>query len=239
MDRSKDLTQAINNYSPLTIQTGDVLGISIHSLNSDADIPFNGGGGGNISSAAGSVTGGSINSTQGGGGASYTVDQKGEIHLPQIPAIKVIGLTTSEAQLAVHNNLTNLLKEPVVNVRVVNFKISILGDVGHPGVFPVSGERINLLEALSSAGDLTITAKRNILLVREVDGERKFINIDMTSSNLFSSPYYYLKNNDIIYVDAGNAKFAAVSPFTRTLPIVLSFFSLAVGIVGLIVYTKR
>ncbi len=235
LDRSKDLTQPINNYSPITIQVGDILGVSVHSLSPEGDAPFNGGAAVSTAASAGTAAVGAPTNN----GASYTVDQKGEIHLPQIAPIKVAGLTIAEAQVAIHNNLTNVLKEPVVNAHIVNFKISVIGDVGHPGVFAVNGERITLLEALSNAGDLTITAKRQIFLIREIDGERKVINIDLTSSNILSSPYYYLKNNDVIVVDAGKEKFAQTSSFNRTFPIILSMLSFLIGIVGIIVYSKK
>ncbi len=108
----------------------------------------------------------------------------------------------------------------------MNFKITILGDVGHPSIFPIDGEHISIPEALSLAGDLTISGKReNILLIREINGERKFVNIDITSPQLFNSPYYYLKNNDILYVEAGKAKFASLNQNDRTIPIVLSLLS--------------
>src|SRR5258708_5734920 len=108
--------------------------------------------------------------------------------------------------------MTPFLKEPIVTVSITNFKISVLGDVGHNGVFNVDGDHISIPEALTLAGDLTISGKReNILLIREINGERKYVNIDISSSKIFDSPYYYLKNNDILYVEVGKAKYASLN----------------------------
>jgi polysaccharide export outer membrane protein len=224
INRNPDLSHKIENYTPLTIQAGDVLGLSVRSLNPEGSAIFDSGSSGASSSSSPSAapsTGGG-----GGGGSPYRVDQKGEITLPLVHNIKVGGLTIAEAQNVIQQAITPYLKEPIVTVHLLNFKITILGDVGHPSIFPIDGEHISIPEALSLAGDLSISGKReNILLIREINGERKFVNIDITSPQLFNSPYYYLKNNDILYVEAGKAKFASLNQNDRTIPIVLSILS--------------
>src|SRR5690606_29409292 len=117
------------------------------------------------------------------------------------------------------------LSEPVVNIRMLNFKISVMGDVLRPGVYPVQNERITLPEALTLAGDLQITAIRQLILIRELEGKREFIPIDLTSTAFFNSPYYYLKNNDVIYVQPDKTKFATVDRSYRTASILLSGLS--------------
>src|SRR5690606_9373199 len=106
----------------------------------------------------------------------YLVDHKGEIQLPLIGSMKAAGLTTSQLRVELRNKLLTYLKEPVVNIRIINFKVSVMGDVGKPGIYQVQNERITLPEAITLAGDLNITAKRkNVLLIRERDGKREYI----------------------------------------------------------------
>ncbi|MGF7081444.1 polysaccharide biosynthesis/export family protein [Mucilaginibacter sp. UYCu711] len=222
LNRNSDISLPIKNYAPITIQPGDILGINVSSLSPEGSAIFN---------ASSNVSTGAQGSDAGNSVLGYLVDEQGNIQLPLIPKIKVGGLTTSEAQSVLQKAILKFLKEPSVNVRLLNFKFSVLGDVAHPGVFNIKNERITLVEALSLAGDLTVTAKReNILLIREIDGERKFVNIDITSSALFNSPYYYLKSNDVLYVEAGKAKYDATSSFTRGLPVFISVISLVLVI---------
>lgn len=203
VNRTKSTIEDINNFSPLTIQPSDILSITVSSLNPLA-----------YSDSAGRELG-------------YLVNQNGEISLPLIGKVKVIGLTTSIVEDQIQEKLVPYLAEPAVSVRVLNFKVAVLGDVGKPDVYPVSSERITLTEALSMAGDLNITARRNdLLLIREIDGKREYIPLDLTSSAVFHSPYYYLKNNDVIYVQPDKTKYATVDGSYRTFSLVLSGLSI-------------
>src|SRR5690606_3016617 len=115
---------------------------------------------------------------------------------------------------------------PSVNVRIVNFKISVLGDVARPDVYPIRNERITVLEALSLAGDLNITAKRkNVLLIREQDAKRQYIPIDLNSKTLFTSDYYYLKSNDVLYIQADKTKYAPYDIGYRNATLLVSALS--------------
>lgn len=132
----------------------------------------------------------------------YLVNPQGEVYLPLIGNLKISGLTTAEANDLITKRLKTHLKEPVVNVRLLNFKVAVFGDVGRPGIYPVTNERITVLEAIILAGDLNKEAvKSNILLIREIDKQRQFIRLDIESQSIFKSPYFYLKNNDLIYVE--------------------------------------
>jgi polysaccharide biosynthesis/export protein len=157
----------------------------------------------------------------------YLVDNDGTINFPSLGKLKVSGLTTSALRDQLTRQLSPaFLKDATVSVRIINFKISVLGDVQRPNVYPVQNERITMLEALALAGDLNITAKRkNVLLIREQDGKREYVNIDLTSKALFTSPYYYLKNNDQIYVDPDRAKYGLVDVGARNLTIIISALS--------------
>lgn len=218
LDKSRVSKENIENFTAVTIQSEDILGISVTSLNPEASSVFNA----NLVSTDGTYNVNSNNPLIG-----YLVDQKGEIQLPHIGNLKVAGLSTSELREQVRLKLLTYLKEPVVNIRILNFKISVMGDVGRPGVYQVQNERITLPEAITLAGDLNITATRNDLwLIRERDGKREYIPIDLTSKNLFNSPYYFLKNNDLIYVQPGRAKFASVDNTSRDISLVLSALSI-------------
>ncbi|RYY98532.1 MAG: polysaccharide export protein, partial [Chitinophagaceae bacterium] len=119
-----------------------------------------------------------------------------------------------------------LLLDPVVAVRFLNFRVTVLGEVAHPMVVPVPNEKISLLEAIGMAGDLTIYGRRdNILLIREEGGQKTMRRINLNSKDLFSSPYYYLRNGDIVYAEPNKAKIASTTNSRQLLPIILSGLS--------------
>ena len=203
VNRNTVSQEDITNYSPLTIQPDDIIGINVLSLNADASAAFN------------------YNATN-NPNIGYVVNQKGEIKLPMVGNMKVSGLTTDELRTQLQRTLLTYLREPTVNVRILNFKVSVFGDVLRPDVYSVAnGERLTLPEALAMAGDLNITGLREVLLIRERNGKREYVPLDLKSKNIFNSPYYYLKNNDMIYVQPHKTKLAVVenSKFTLGLTI--------------------
>jgi polysaccharide export outer membrane protein len=213
VNRQISTKETISNYTPITVQTEDILGISISSLNPESSAIFN--------FASNSASGSSESSN------GYLVDEKGNVQLPILGTVHVGNLTTSQVREQIRLQLTPYLKEPVVVVKLINFKISVMGDVANPGLFKVQSERLTIPEAISLAGDLSVTALRSLLIIREVNGEREFINVDLTSKKLFSSPYYYLKNNDVIYVQAGKIKYSSIDPFYQRVSLLLSLVSVA------------
>jgi polysaccharide export outer membrane protein len=220
--------ERIDNFTPITIQKDDVLGIYITSTSpADAVAPFN-----NkltrVNSNNEDVTSSNpINPFEG-----YLVDSNGEIQFPKLGVIKVLGLTTAELRKVLEEKLKVYLSNPAVNARIINFKISVFGDVNRPDVFPIKNERITILEALALAGDLSITAKRKeILLVREQNGERIYIPVDLTSKALFTSDYYYLKSNDVIYVQPDKTKYAPYDIGYRNATLLVA--ALSVIVIGL------
>ena len=139
----------------------------------------------------------------------YLVSNDGTIDFPVLGQLKVGGLTKSEAESLIREKLKPYLKEtPIVTVRMANYKISVLGEVARPGTFTVSNEKVNVLEALAMAGDLTIWGMRdNVKLVREdAQGKREIAQLDLTKSDIITSPYYYLQQNDILYVTPNKTK---------------------------------
>lgn len=215
-DVKTSTSETITNLSPLTIQNQDILGINVSSLNPESSAIFN--------TNQNRSNGNNYDLNPNNPIVGYLVDQNGNIQMPIIGTLKVAGLTTNKVHEMVLQKISPILKEASVTVRIMNFKISVLGDVAHPGIYPVSNERITLIEALSSAGDLNITAlRKNVMLIREIDGERKYVSIDLTSKNLFNSPYFYLKNNDVIVVQPGKTK---VSKGFQTATLLLSALSI-------------
>jgi polysaccharide export outer membrane protein len=215
LDHTAPTKEQVENFSPLTIQPADILAINVSSRNAESSAIF--------SMANGSNSDNSSDRPATG----YLVDQKGDIHLPLIGDLKAAGSTTSELRDKLNQLLLTYYKDPVVNVRVLNFKVAVYGDVLRPNIYPLQNERTTITQAISLAGDLNITAKRkNIILIREQDGKRNFIPIDLTSKKIFESPYFYLKNNDEIYVQPDRTKYATVDRGYRTASLVLSGLSI-------------
>ncbi len=133
---------------------------------------------------------------------TYLVDKAGDIDFPRIGNIHVAGMTTSELQNLLAKKISAEVEDPVVKVSLVNFRINVLGEVRNPGTIGVNRERFSILDALGAAGDLTEYAERNnVLLIREVNGKKEFHHLDLNDAALLSSPYYYLQQNDAIYVE--------------------------------------
>jgi polysaccharide export outer membrane protein len=203
-----------------TIQAKDLLSISVSSLNPEATIIFNTP---NVP-AVSATTATGTNATL----AGYLVSQEGTIQFPVLGNITAAGLTKKQLSDDITKRLTDkkLLVDPIVNIRFLNFKVTVLGEVARPTVVTVANEKISILEALGMAGDLTIFAKRdNVLLIREEGGRKLVKRINLNSSSVLTSPYYYLKTNDIVYAEPNNTKISANSSQRQALPIVLSALS--------------
>lgn len=138
---------------------------------------------------------------------TYTVDEKGDITLPMLGKVHIEGLTRLEAIEKVRQELSQYIKDPGVNMNFNNFRVSVLGEVARPGSFIMPTERVTILEALGMAGDLTIRGVReNITLIREVDGQKSMHRLDLTKQETLNSPYYYLAQNDVIYVEPNKSQ---------------------------------
>ena len=186
----------VDNYSDqLEIATNDILNINVRTLNPDAALQFNpqaGQGQQNIRLDILKVNG-------------YLVKKDGTIDFPELGAIPVKGRSTKEVQRFLEKELQDYLKNPIVSVRVINYKFTVLGEVNRPGTYEIVEENYTLLQALGQAGGLTINGKRkNVLVIRHEDGERIAKRIDLTSSDWMNSPFYFVKQNDQIYVEPNN-----------------------------------
>ncbi|HEX9511604.1 MAG TPA: polysaccharide biosynthesis/export family protein [Puia sp.] len=219
--------QAAGVSTESVIQKNDLLNITVSSLNPEASLIFNMPNQANatnpLSTGTSGITGGSSSQLVG-----YLVSEEGTIKFPIVGPLKVSGLTKKQLEQRIADTLAEkkLLIDPIVNVRFMNFRVTVLGEVGKPTTLNVANEKISILEALGLAGDLTIYGKReNVLLIRE-DGNKKIVKrLDLTSERILTSPYYYLKTNDIIYVEPNTAKIASTSRTQQLLPILLSALS--------------
>ncbi len=153
--------------------------------------------------------------------------REGTIKLPLIGQVSVLGLTNAKAAEQIGNKLTAYLKEPTVNVRNLNFRISVLGEVTRPALFTIPNEQITLPEALGLAGDLTIYGRRdNVLVIREEANKRVFARLDLTQRDAFRSPYYSLHPNDVVYVEPGKTRITSVDKAYQLAPIFIGALSL-------------
>jgi polysaccharide export outer membrane protein len=207
----------------LPIRKNDILSIRINVSNLDADKMFNLPNATNVRSST--VTGEYI---EPGG---YLVGRDGYVRLLMLGAMKAEGLTQRQLAENIRRELIDrkLLLDPVVEIRHLNFKVSVLGEVQRPTVITVPNERITLLEALGLAGDITIFAKRNnVLVIREEGGKRITRKINLNSTELLNSPYYYLKSNDVVYVEPNRARIASATRFNQLLPTIISALSITI-----------
>ncbi|AXG73141.1 polysaccharide export protein [Flavobacterium arcticum] len=164
---------------------------------------------------------------------SYLIDQDGYVDFAGIGKIKLSGLTRIEAEASIKKLLEKQLTNPVVNLRVINFKVSVIGEVAAPGSVKVDGDRITILEALSMAGDMTIYGKRKeVVVIREDNGVKSINTVDITDSTIIDSPFYYLNHNDVVYVKPNKTRVNS-SVIGPNLTVAISAVSLLVTIIAL------
>ena len=218
------------------IMPKDQLTVVVSCTNPELAAPFNLTGAGSAGMTAGNSQSASQSSQQ-----TYLVDNEGNINFPVLGALKVGGLTKKEVEQMVMEKLKPYIKEnPIVTVRMVNYKISVLGEVASPGTFTISNEKVNLLEALAMAGDMTIYGIRdNVKLLREdADGKQQIITLNLNKAETLLSPYYWLQQNDIVYVIPNKAK-ARNSDISNSTGLWFSATSILVSLTSLLVTIFR
>jgi polysaccharide biosynthesis/export protein len=212
-------------YTELRIQKNDLLSIQIYSLATkrEADELYN------LSTTAAGVTSGSNTASTTG----FLVDMNGNIEHPRLGTIHAEGLTKQELANEIKQRLTvpvELLKDPTVIIRLLNFRVTILGEVGSPGSITVPGEKITILEAIGLAGDFTMHGRKNTLkITREINGKRQHGTIDLSSKSLYDSPYYNLVQNDVVFVEPSKhkAKMVEQQVVTQRITMALSLITAA------------
>ena len=158
---------------------------------------------------------------------AYLVDINGNITFPVIGTIHLEGLTRSQAVTRIEQKLEPFLQDAIVTIRFLNFRVSVLGEVARPGVFTIGSERVTILEALAMAGDMTIFGRRhNVLIIRENQGEIEFARLNLNSDEIFTSPFFFLQQNDVIYVEPNNARAFSALNIQQYLGIISSTLSI-------------
>lgn len=218
----------IANLQEARIQSDDILRITVHSFSELAAQPFN-----MAEVQQQGTNSNNINLLQLSG---YLVDSLGYINFPVVGEVKVGGLSLRAATDTLESRVRPLLSDAVVNVRYLNFRYTVMGEVNVPGTYNTMNKRLTVLEAIGTAGDLTLYSNRtNVLLIREVDGKREFARLNLQSSEIFTSPYFFIRQNDIIYVEPIKARVATVQdPVNRYIGFASGGLSLIAIIISLL-----
>lgn len=230
--RSEDTTtnrvKSNNSYTPI-FKSDDYLSITISSMDVESIQPF-------VLENNLSVPGTQMPTYTSGMAArnGYLIDSNGDIDFPILGKIHLAGMNRMEATELIKVRLSEYVSDPVVNIRIQNFKVTVLGDVKNPGSFNIPNERITLIEAIGIAGDLNITGVRqNILVIRDIDGIKQEFRVDFTNQDIFQSPVFYLSQNDVVYVEPNRAKRNS-SLISSTAGVFISIASLVITTITLI-----
>lgn len=214
-------SESNKSYNP-TLKTDDIVSVTVMGSDAEAVKPFNF-----------PVT--NVNQNLGGysqgtpSPPGYLIDKEGNIDFPVVGKIKFAGLNRSDAVDSLKKRLNAYLTKPTVLIRILNYKITVLGEVRNPGTFTIPNERVTLPEALGIAGDLLITGvRKNVMVIRDVDGKKTETRVDLTSKDLFSSPVYYLSQNDVVYVTPNRAKINSSVVNASNISLIVSVISLLV-----------
>ena len=217
------------------ILCGDMLTITVNAMDMEAVQAFN-------LPVANNLRVGSIQTATSGGSLQYyTVDKDGNIDFPVLGKVHVEGLTISEAKELLREQISQSVREPIINIHFANYHVTVLGEVKNPGVHSITGERVTILEALGKAGDMTIYGKRNnVLVTREnADGKIEFARLDLTSPDIFTSPYYFLQQNDVVYVSPNHARGVASENVSFYLSLVSTVCTTTTVIVSIVKATGK
>ncbi|SIN80490.1 polysaccharide biosynthesis/export family protein [Algoriphagus halophilus] len=217
-----ELYTTTNAIDPIRIQKGDELEVKVTTLDPESNLLFNYGVIANGEEEVGART----TYTQ----SRYKVSQSGEIDFPIVGKIELLGLTRDEAREKIASSLEKLVTNPRVELSITNFKITVLGEVNQPNTFTITTDNISVIEALGLAGDMTVYGKReNVLVIREHDGEKMLYRIDMNDKELLGSANFFLKQNDVLYIEADKKKLiqAEMNPTTIAFMTILSSVAVA------------
>jgi polysaccharide biosynthesis/export protein len=211
-EKSKENTAILNDIEP-RIQESDLLNITINTQSTESNVLF--------AFNSNGLRNSDIYEKEG-----YRVNNKGEVNFPVIGLTQVKGLTLEQAQNMISKKLDKYVKNSIVTVQFLNFRITVIGEVNKPQTFTIANEKVDLLQALGMAGDMTPYGKReNVLVIRKVDGKRTMVRMNLNKQEVFQSPYFYLKQNDVVYVEPDKSKSLEYSPNNRLMPLVVASIS--------------
>lgn len=220
-------------FTPPVVRPDDILNINVQTLDPQANMILNQG---NLPVQSGVTTVNPNSPTLNNQNAvsGYLVNKNGEIYMPYVGNVNVAGLTTSAIHDTVLNKISIYFKNPVVNVRFANFKVTVLGEVRQPATFTLPNEKPTVLDALGLAGDITDYGKRNnVMLLRDANGKKEITRLNLDSTKVINSPYFYLKPNDVLYVEPSESRVASTNAFrTRDIAVLSSGISLLVVVVA-------
>ena len=220
VDTARYATLASLTPTTIRIQVNDVLAIVVSSLSDETNSLFN---------VQNTITVTQSSFSGGSGGSQplgYLVDSAGEVNLSLVGKVKVAGMTLKEADAYVKQKLSQYLKEPTVNIRLLNHKFTVIGEVTRPGVYNLLDNKITLPEVIGIAGDLTVYGRRdNVMFIRTTDDKREIVRLDLTSRQILNSPYYFIRNDDVLYVEARPGKITSTNRFLQVYPIFLGTIS--------------
>lgn len=219
------IADSMANYNTI-LQPDDIITISVSAIDPEVVKPFN-----SIPSVYKSQGGASAEATPQN---AYLIDANGNIEFPVLGTIKIAGLNRIDATNAIKDRIKSYVNNPIVNVRLQNFKVTVLGDVVHPGVYTFDHEKVTLIEALGLAGDLNITGVRErVKLIRDIGASKKEIIIDLTKRDIFKSEAFYLQQNDIIYIEPSKSKVATTKSTAMYGSFIVAGTSLVITILNL------
>ncbi|NDV42654.1 polysaccharide biosynthesis/export family protein [Flagellimonas sediminis] len=215
-DATQFETLVDDNTFTTKFKVDDLVSIHISTLDPEASAPFN--------LYRASDEGGGVRPEQ----VNYLVDKSGEIDFPVIGKVKIEGLSPSETRDLLREKLKDYLKDPIINIRIRNFTVTILGAVNRPGTYPINGEQITIMEALGYAGDINIKGRRdNVMVIRDFDGTKVYNRINLNKKDALKSPVYYLTQNDVVYVEP-NKSGKTQSNLDQRASIIVSIVSLVI-----------
>lgn len=223
---SSDNSIGLDSYSP-TYHIDDELVIVVNALDAEAARPFN--------KTSVSVSQDIMDARGRERIQTYRVDPDGNINFPVLGMLKIAGLNRAQATKMLQDKLSDYIKNPIVDIETVNYRITVLGEVNRPGTFTATNERITLVEAISLAGDLTIYGEReNVLVIQDYDGKKTYTRVNLKSDDLFDSPVYYLSQNDVVYVEPNKTR-AKNSSIGAQTGVILTSMSLLISMTALVV----
>lgn len=228
-------SENISHYE-IKIQPDDLMTIVVAANDRESAFPFN------LSSAGvPTLLNGNVSNGLMFGGQemmqSYLVDPDGMIDFPILGKLKVGGLSRSALTQMLETKIAKYIQNPIITIRLMNFKISMQGEVTQPGTYPINTDRITLIEAITMARDLTIYGKRNnILIIRETNGVKSYNRVDITKADFINSPFYYLAQNDVVYVEPNQARINGAAVGANT-GVIISVSSLLITVITLIITT--
>jgi len=237
------IVEDIERRKETTLLPDDILAIKVSTISSILDkegmnpAPIF-----NLGGTAYSITPSSgLGATNTAQNLGYLIDQNGFIDYPVIGKIKVSGLTLRQLKDLLADKLKAYVKDPVVEANIINFRVTVVGEVAHPGFVVAPNQKLSVIDAIAAAGDIPITGRKdNVLIVRQTEGKREYARLNLNSRTVFSSPYFYLKQNDYVYVEPARIRKQETNDFMRVyLPIISTLLSTVLAVYGIIAISKQ